>query len=526
MKRRMLLASAAAALAAPAIARAQGKTTLRFIPQADLAIVDPHFNTAYVTRNHAYMVYDTLYGLNGKLQASGQMVAGHVTEDDGKLWTLTLRDGLKWHDGTTVLARDCVASIRRWGAKDVYGQTLLAATDSLDAPDDKRIVFRLKHPFPLLPDALAKSGVYMPAMMPERLARTDPGTQVSEITGSGPFRFLADERVSGSRAAYAKFDGYVPMPNGTPDFTSGPKIVHLDRVVWTTIPDPATAAAALQAGETDWWEYASADLLPLLRRNEKITTRVQDPIGQAALLRMNWLQPPFDNPAIRRIVLHAVVQPDYLTAMLGDDTALWHTPMGAFTPGTPLANDAGLSAITGPRDFTSLRRQMTEAGYKGERVALIVPTDFPNLKALADVGADMLRRLGMNVDYQAMDWGTLLTRRASKKPVDQGGWSLFFTFSAGADMANPAGQLMMRGTGDNAWFGWPTDPELERLRDAWFAAPGLASQQQIARELQSRVFEDVPFIPLGQYFQPTAYRKTVQGTLNGFATFWNVTLDA
>jgi peptide/nickel transport system substrate-binding protein len=526
VKRRTLLASATAVLAASAVSRAQSRTTLRFIPQADLSIVDPHFNTAYVTRNHAYMVYDTLYGLNGKLQPSGQMVAGHVVEDDGKRWTLTLRDGLKWHDGTPVLARDCVASIRRWGAKDVYGQTLLSATDSLEAPDDTRIVFRLKYPFPLLPDALGKSGVYMPAMMPERLARTDPGTQVSEVTGSGPFRFLADERVSGSRAAYAKFDGYVPMPAGTPDFTAGPKIVHLDRVVWTTVPDPATAAAALQAGEADWWEYASADLLPLLRRNDKITARVQDPIGQAALLRMNWLQPPFDNPAIRRVVLNAVIQSDYLTAMLGDDTALWHQPMGAFTPGTPLANDAGLSAITAPRDFAALKRQMTEAGYKGERVALIVPTDFPNLKALADVGADMLRRLGMNVDYQAMDWGTLLTRRASQAPVDHGGWSLFFTFSAGADMATPAGQLMMRGTGEKAWFGWPTDPELERLRDAWFAAPGLADQQQVARELQSRVFQTVPFIPLGQYFQPTAYRKTVHGVLDGFATFWNITLDA
>ncbi len=526
MKRRTLLASATAAFAAPAVSRAESRTTLRFIPQADLSIVDPHFNTAYVTRNHAYMVYDTLYGLNGKLQPSGQMVAGHVVDDAGKRWTLTLRDGLKWHDGTPVLARDCVASIRRWGAKDVYGQSLISATDSLEAPDDKRIVFRLKYPFPLLPDALGKSGVYMPAMMPERLARTDPGTQVSEIIGSGPFRFLADERVSGSRVAYAKFDGYVPNPIGTPDFTSGPKIVHLDRVVWTTVPDPATAAAALQAGETDWWEYASADLLPVLRRNNKITARVQDPIGQAALLRMNWLQPPFDNPAIRRLVLHAVVQSDYLTAMLGDDTALWHQPMGAFTPGTPLSNDAGLSAITAPRDFAALRREMAEAGYKGERVALIVPTDFPNLKVLADVGADMLRRIGMNVDYQAMDWGTLLTRRASKAPVDQGGWSLFFTFSAGADMATPAGQLMIRGTGEQAWFGWPTDPELERLRDAWFAAPGLAEQQQVARDLQARVFETVPFVPLGQYFQPTAYRKTVHGMLDGFATFWNITLEA
>ena len=524
MKRRNFLA-AGAALAMPSVARAQSARTLRFIPQADLSVLDPHFNTAYVTRNHAYMVYDTLYGLNGALQPSGQMVAGHTTEDDGKLWTLTLRDGLRWHDGEPVLARDCVASIKRWAAKDTYGQTLLAVTDSLTAGSDKHIVFRLKKPFPLLPDALAKSGVYMPAMMPERLALTDPALQVSEIIGSGPFRWMPKERLAGSRAVWERFADYAPMPTGTPDFTSGPKRVNLDRVIWTTVPDPATAAAALQTGEQDWWEYASADLLPLLRRNPNITARVQDPIGQAALLRMNWLQPPFDNPAIRRVVLHAVVQSDYLTAMLGDDRALWHDGMGAFTPGTKLANDAGLDAITGPRNIESLKRDLIAAGYKGERIALIVPTDFPNLKALADVGADMLRRIGMNVDYQAMDWGTLLTRRAKKDLVANGGWSLFFTFSAGADMSTPAGQLMMRGTGDKAWFGWPNDFKLEELRDAWFEAPNLATQQSIAQQLQLRVFETVPFVPLGQYFQPTAYRKTVKGVLDGFATFWNISLD-
>ncbi len=521
MKRRTLIGSVAA-LAAPSVARAQAGRTLRFIPQADLSILDPHFNTAYVTRNHAYMVYDTLYGLNGRLEPQPQMVAGHDVEEDGRRWTLTLRPGLRWHDGTPVLARDCVASIKRWGAKDTFGQTLLAATDEVSAVDDSRLVFRLKRAFPLLPAALAKSGVYMPAMMPERLARTDPGVQVAEIVGSGPFRWLADERVAGARAAWQRFDGYVPRAEGVPDFTSGPKVVHLDRVVWTTVPDPATAAAALQANETDWWEYASADLLALLRRNPGITARVQDPAGQAALLRMNWLQPPFDNPAIRRIVQRAVVQADFLTAMLGDDRTLWRDGMGAFTPGTPLANDAGMQP---PGDIEALKRELRAAGYRDEKIALIVPTDFPNLKALADVGADMMRRLGMVVDYQAMDWGTLLSRRAKKEPVAQGGWSAFFTFSAGADMATPAGQIMMRGNGANAWFGWPDDPELERRREAWFEAPDLGAQQAAARALQARVFETVPFVPLGQYFQPTAYRKTVRGVLDGFATFWNVQLD-
>ena len=522
MRRRDLLAGVAASLAMPSIASAQSARLLRFIPQADLSTLDPHWNTAYVTRNHGFMVFDTLYGLNGAYQVSGQMVAGHVVENDGKRWKLTLRDGMKWHDGERVLARDCVASIRRWGAKDTFGQALLGATDELSAPDDRTIVFNLKRPFPLLANSLAKAGVYMPAMMPERLAKTDPNTQVTEMVGSGPFRFKADERVPGARAVWERFADYVPVASGTPDGTAGPKVAYLDRIEWHTTPDPATAAAALQAGETDWWEYASADLLPLLRKNAAIKVAVQDPAGQMALLRMNHLQPPFNNPAIRRVVLDAVVQSDFLTAMMGDDRTLWHDGAGVFTPGTPLANDAGMSVLTAPRDWDKLKRDLKAAGYNGETCALIVATDFPNLKALADVGADMLRKIGMNVDYQAMDWGSVLTRRARRDPVAQGGWSMFFTFSAGTDMMTPAAHLMLRGSGANAWFGWPDDPKLEQLRDAWFAAPDLAAQQSIARELQLRAFDTVPFIPLGQYFQPTAYRSTLSGILNGFAVFWNV----
>ncbi len=529
MKRRTLLAAGAAALVTPTLATptlAQPARTLRFIPQADLSTLDPHWNTAYVTRNHGFMVFDTLYGMDGKYQLSPQMVAGHVVEDNGLRWTLTLRDGLLWHDNTPVLARDCVASIRRWGSKDTYGQALLAATDDLSAPDDKRIVFRLKRPFPLLPDALAKSGVYMPAMMPERLARTDANTQVTDMVGSGPFRFKPDERVPGSRAVYERFAGYVPLASGTPDRTAGPKIVHLDRVEWTTVPDPATASAALQRNETDWWDYASADLLPLLRRNAGIKVEVQDPAGQIALMRMNHLQPPFNNPAIRRAVLGAIVQSDFLTSFMGDDRTLWREGAGMFTPGTPLASDAGMQALTAPRDYEKVKQALKAAGYNNERVALIVPTDFPNLKAMADVGADMLKRIGMNVDYQATDWGTLLTRRAKKDPVDQGGWSLFFTFGAGVDQASPAANLMLRANAEKAWFGWPDDPEIERLRDDWFAAPDLDAQKRIAAALQTRAFETVPYIPLGQYFQATAYRTTLTQVLSGFSIFWNVKKDA
>ena len=237
---------------------------------------------------------------------------------------------------------------------------------------------------------------------------------------------------------------------------------------------------------------------------------------------MNHRQPPFDNPAVRRAVLGAVNQADFMLAIMGDDTSLWRAGAGTFTPGTPLASDAGMQVLNGPRDRARSRQALRDAGYQNERVVLMVPADFPNLKALADVGADMMRQMGLNVDYQAMDWGTLLTRRAKKDPVDAGGWSAFFTFGAGTDQATPAANLMLRANGDNAWFGWPDDPQIEALRDEWFAAPDLTTQKSLAARLQMRAFETVPYIPLGQYFQPTAYRTTLSDMMSGFSIFWSV----
>jgi peptide/nickel transport system substrate-binding protein len=526
MQRRSFLAATAVALAAPSIGRSQGTRLLRFIPQADLVVLDPIWTTAYVTRNHGFMVFDTLYGQDSTYKASPQMVAGHVIEDDGRLWKLTLRDGLRFHDATPVLARDCVASIQRWGKRDAFGQALLAATDELAAPDDKTIQFRLKRPFPLLPDALGKSPSLMPAMMPERLARTDAFTQITEMIGSGPYRYIAKDRIPGAKAVYEKFTDYVPRADGKPDWTAGPKVVNFDRVEWTTISDPATASAALQNGEQDWWDYATADLLPLLRRAKNLKVAVQDPSGQMAMLRFNFVQPPFNNAAIRRALLGAVNQQDVMTAVATDDTSMWHTPTGFFCPGTPMASDTGLSVLTGPRDYDHVKQELKAAGYKGEKVVLLAATDFPVLKAMADVVADMLQRAGLNVDYVATDWGSVNQRRVKKDPVEQGGWSAFCTAWAGTDMLSPAGQLALRTNGANAWIGWPDIPKIELLRDAWFAASDLAGQQKIASHIQAAAFEDPPYLPLGQYLQATAYSTRLTGVLNGFAVFWNVQKQA
>ncbi len=527
MLRRQLIGSAAGAAAVAGLPRfALGQRanarTLKFIAQADLAVVDPIITTAYVTRNHAYMVWDTLYGMDENFRPQPQMVEGHTVEDDGKRVTMTLRDGLKFHDGEPVRARDAVASIRRWGARDALGQVLLSQTDELSATDDKTIVFRLSKPFPLLFEALAKPATPVCFIMPERLAKTDPGVAVREIIGSGPFRFKADERVPGSRIVYEKFADYVPRASGTPSWTAGPKQVHFDRVEWHVIPDAATAAGSLQNGEMDWWEQPTGDLQPILRRSRDVVLEIPDPTGLCGMARFNHLHAPFNNPAIRRALLGAVNQADYMTAVIGTDTSLWRDKVGFFPPDTPLASSAGMEALTSPRDYDKVKRDLAAAGYKGEKVVLIAASDFPSLNALAQVGNDMLTKCGMNVEFVSTDWGTVVQRRASKEAPEKGGWSMFFTFWAGLDMINPGVQQALRGHGQAAWFGWPTAPKLEELRNAWFDAPDAAAQKAVGREIQLQAFQDVPYLPVGQYFQATAYRRDLTGVLKGLPLFWNV----
>jgi peptide/nickel transport system substrate-binding protein len=524
MKRRSFfqgLGAGAATLALPAKLRAATATTLRFTPQQDLVTLDPILTTGYITRNYAYMVYDTLYGMDGNYSATPQMVDGHRIEDDGRRWDLTLRDNLFWHDGERVLARDCVASLQRWGKRDVFGSTLMALTDEISAPDDRTIRFRLKRPFPLLPIALGKASVPVCVMMPERLANTDPFKPVPEIIGSGPFRFKSDERVSGSMNVFTKFERYVPRKDGKLSWTSGPKIVHYDRVEWRSIPDSGTATAALMAGEQDWQEYAYHDQLPLLKRARNVTTRVLDPTGFVTMLRLNHLHPPFDNPAIRRALWGALSQSDCMQAVVGtEDPDLFHVPLGFFCPGTPMASADGLAPLMGPRDVEKARQTIREAGYKGEKVVIMAGNNTAAGLALGAVAVDLLKRLGMNVELYSVEFNAMLQRRNRRGPVSEDGWSGFVTTWSGADWLNPAVHMALRG--DGSYAGWSQDARIEELRQAWFSAPDEAAQAAICRDIQLQAMQSVPYLPLGQYLQPTAYRNSVTGVLDGFTTFWNV----
>jgi peptide/nickel transport system substrate-binding protein len=524
MRRRTFLAASAATLALPSVGQSESKQVLKFIPQSDLAVVDPVWTTVYVTHNHGYMVFDTLYGQSGQkdgFRATPQMLAGHTIENDGKIWRLTLRDGLMFHDGEKVLARDCAASIKRWGARDTFGQALIQRSEEISAPDDKTIVLRLKQPFALLPDVLSHGGPNMCAIMPQRIAETDPFKQITEVVGSGPFRFKVDERVQGSLFVYERFDKYKPREGGEASFTAGPKIVHFDRVEWHVLPDPATKAAALQAGEMDWWENPTPDLLPLLRRNN-IATPVTNPTGVPAFLRPNHLYPPFDKPAVRRALMGAIDQREFMIAMMGEDTSLWSVPCGFFPPVSPMASDSGMSVLTGKRDYAAVRKALEAAGYQGEKLVLMVPADQPLFKALSDVAADVLKRVGMNVDYQATDSGTLVQRRALPKPPEEGGWNLFCSGFNGLDFLTPASHLPLRGNGKGAWIGWPDDPRIEELREAWFNAPDLAAQKKIGADIQLQAFQNVPYWPLGLAEIPTAFRHDITGVPEGFPKFWNV----
>jgi peptide/nickel transport system substrate-binding protein len=315
---------------------------------------------------------------------------------------------------------------------------------------------------------------------------------------------VANERVPGARVVYTRFDGYVPRAEGTASWTAGPKRVHFDRIEWHVTPDPATASAALQNGEMDWWEQPTGDLQPVLRRNRNVVLEIPDPTGLMAIARFNHLHPP------------------YMTAVIGNDRSLWRDGIGFFPPGTPLASDAGLEALTSARDIEKVKRDLTAAGYNGERVVLMAASDFPSLNALAQVTHDMLRRVGMNVEYVSTDWGTVVQRRASRELPERGGWNMFCTFWAGVDMFSPGVHQSLRGHGLQAWFGWPSAPRIEELRQAWFDAPDLAAQQAAARQIQEVAFQEVPYLPLGQYFQATAYRRGLTGVLKGLPLFWNV----
>jgi peptide/nickel transport system substrate-binding protein len=491
------------------------------VPQANLTSLDPVWTTAMVTRNSAGMIFETLFGRDEQLNPRPQMLAGYVIEDGGLRWTMTLRDGLLFHDGSKVLARDCVASLRRWMRRDPVGQTIAARLDALEAKDDRTLVWRLNRPFASLPYALAKTQP-TPVIMPERLAQTDPFKQIPEVIGSGPFRYVPGEYVSGHSAVFARFDAYAPRDEPA-SFAAGGYRVLVDRVEWRVMPDAATAASALMNNEVDWLDSPMPDLLPMLKSRSGVVVQQIDLYGTLGGLRPNHLHGATANPGVRRAMLAAIDQVDVMTAVMGNDPSLFRAPVGYFMPGTPSENDAGMDSVRKRPDIAAIKAMLAKAGYGGERVVLLHPSDQVYYHAMSGVIAAALREIGINLDEQTVDWGTVVERRTSKEPVDKGGWSLFPAGYPAAEYRDPIFASNVRANGLDAWFGWPNDPELERVRTAWMDSADQAERRRLDGAFQARAFEIVPFIPLGQYLPPAAWRGSLSGLLKGaMPVFWNV----
>jgi peptide/nickel transport system substrate-binding protein len=283
-----------------------------------------------------------------------------------------------------------------------------------------------------------------------------------------------------------------------------------------------TKAAALASGEADWWENPAPDIWPVLAANPEITLAELDPLGSMGTLRFNHIHPPFDNAKMRQAVLAVADQVDFMVAYAGQ-AQNWKLCPSFFTCGTPMASTTGSEALTGKRDFDKAKRLIAEAGYKGEKIVVLDAVDTPVPHSHARVAADLLRKLGLNVEIAASDWGNLTVRRASKKPIDEGGWNVFGTSWFGADMLNPGLNQSLRTNGDAAWFGWPEDDKLEALRSQWMRTTDSEARQEIAAAIQERAFAVVPYIPTGQWKVMTAYRKNLKDPVLGPVIFqWGV----
>lgn len=528
MKRRDFLKTAAIGsvaargLAMPSLALAAESKVLRFVPQANLANFDPIWTSQYVVRNASLMVWEQLYGVDSTLTPRPQMAEGHEVSDDFKTWTFKLRSGLQWHDGTPVLARDAVASITRWSFRDTMGAIIRKQLEAIEVIDDRSFRIRMNKPFPKMLFALGKASTPACFIMPERIAQTDPFKQISEQIGSGPMKFQKDEWVPGSKAVFVKANGYMPRDEPA-NWLAGGRRMYVDRIEWQILPDPATAGAALQNGEVDWWETPLPDLVPLLAKNKNIKVDIADPLGNIGAFRMNHLNPPFNDIRARRAVQMALNQSDYMRAVVGDDESLWSELPGYFTPGTPLYNEAGGELLKGKRDIEGAKKLLAEAGYKGERIVLCVATDVGISKNQADVTADLLKQIGMNVDYQALDWGTVGQRRASKEPIDKGGWNIFHSWHAGADCVNPAPYIALDASGPTAWFGWPKSDEIQGHIAEWYSAPDLAAEKAAAVKINQASMEYVTYLQTGFFKMKQAWRNDIQGVVQApFPVFWDV----
>lgn len=504
-----------AALASSLSARAE--TIIRAVPQLDVKILDPYQNTNYGTRNHGWMIYETLFGWDSKYQARPQMVESWSTSDDGLIWTFHLRPGLRWHDGSPVTNDDVAASLDRFLHKDGFGLKMAPRLAGIDLIGTDSFAIRLTKPFPLLPQLLGKPSGFAAFILPARFARMKDGDPAFEAIGSGPFIFQKSQWQPGNYNVYLKNKAYTPRAEPADGFAGG-HVVKVDRVEWRTIPDPNTAMNALIAGEVDWIERADFDSIATLEGEKAIVVAMSDTLGSQSYLRPNSLLPPFNNPKARQALLYLDDKPLYGQAAVGDPRFFIACP-ALFMCGGPLESNVG--AITPNLDRA--RALMAEAGYKGETIVMMEPVNVPQFDAATQVTASQLRKIGVKVELQPVDYNAMLTRRVKRDPIDQGGWNLYHSGNFGIDVSSPLTNIYLNSSCDTAAPGWPCDSEIESLKDQFVEAATEADRKAIAEKLQLRSLETVPYVNVVQLKSFTAYRTTLHGIVpSPVQLYWNV----
>lgn len=501
-----LLAVAATSLFAAQAAQAQ--SVLRVAPETLSRVLDPHFTTSFTTRDLGYLVYDTLFAVDDTFEPKPQMVESFTLSPDKLAYTFVLRAGLKWHDGQPVTAADCVASIRRWASRDSMGQTLTKFIASLEATDAGTIRLVLKEPYGLVLDSLGKIGAPVPFMMPERIAKTPGSEQVKEIIGSGPYRFRADLHEPGVKIVLDKFADYRPR-NEPPLWASGAKIARMDRVEMVAMPDPQTQVNALERGEVDYLERVPADLMPLFDAKSGARAEIVSKFGFQAIMRMNHLQPPFDNVKVRQAIARAVDRDMYAGVVAGDPKLATNCA-AIFGCDMPLESKEGIPA----RDVAAAKALLQEAGVDFSKpIVMLHVANAPGIAALGNVTRQLLVDLGFKVEMVPMDFQTFATRRLNTGPVASGGWNLAHTTNSVPDQGNPLSNPFLVATGHpTAAWGWPTDPQTEELR-LKFATAAPDERKKISSAIQVRAYEQVPYLPLAQFTTPSAWRNNLQGVL-------------
>jgi peptide/nickel transport system substrate-binding protein len=437
------------------------------------------------------------------------MVERWRLSDDKLTYTFFLRAGLKWHDGQPVTAADCVASIRRWASRDPMGQTLNRFMASLEASDAGTITLTLKEPYGLVLDSLAKIGAPVPFMMPERIARTPGNEQVKEIVGSGPYKLRADLHEPGVKIVLEKFADYRPRSE-PPLWASGGKIAKIDRIEMLGMPDAQTQVSALIKGEVDYLERVPADILELIDAKSGARAEVVSDFGFQAIMRMNHLQPPFDNVKVRQAVARAIDRSLYAAVVAGDPQFATACP-AMFGCGMPLETRDGVPGY----DVAAAKAMLKDANVDFSKpIVMLHVANAPGIAALGNVSRQVLVDLGFKVDMQAMDFQTFATRRLNTKSTAEGGWNIAHTTNSVPDQGSPLSNPFLVATGHpTAAWGWPTDPTIEELRLKFATAADPAARKALAQQIQVRAYEQVLYVPLSQFTTPSAWRNNLSGVL-------------